>query len=214
MNKEYEALLNIHIPSSDAIEDYKDAATSIDCRDGDCPTGDHSHIFPIYLERASEELCNSFDEDHQVIIGHDSGGAVWIQTVEVDVSDKILSKDIKEVGKEISVNKAFFDRVLKPLFIKAFDPDMTENKKRYTYAFSDEGCYLTGFEDDILENNFFTYEQTENVLSIIESCVGDDTQHIEKWIVDKDAIQMMTFTAYVRRIMAESPESKLISVLS
>ena len=200
--------------AEDAIEDYSDAALVIDYLDEDMITWTHNHILPIYLERMSEELCNSFDEDHQVIIGHDFGGAVWIQAVEVNVSDKILTKDTKEVGKEISVNKSFFDRVLKSLFVKAFDPSMTENKNRYTYAFSEEGRYLTCFEEDILEYNFFTYEQIEKILDIIEDCVRDGAKRIEKRIGGKDAIQLVTFAAHMRRIMAENPDLKLISVLS
>ena len=197
-----------------SIEDYSDAALPIDYWAEDRLTWDHSHILPIYLERISEELCNSFDEDNQIIIGHDYGGAVWIQVVKVNASDKILSKDIKEVGKEISVNKPFFDRVLKPLFVEAFDPNMTENKNRYTYAFSEEGRYLTCFEEDILENNFFTYKQIEKILDIIEDCVRDGVKRIGERIEGKDAIQLVTFAAHMRRIMAENPDLKLISVLS
>jgi len=162
----------------------------------------------------TEELCNSFDEDHQAIIGHDFGNAVWIQTVEVSISDKILPKNIKEIGKEISVNKAFFDRVLKPLFVDSFDPDMIENKNRYTYAFSDEGRYLNCFEENILEYNFFTYDQMEEILDIVEACVRDGAQRIERRLGGSDAIQMVTFAAHVRRIMAENPDLRLISVLS
>ena len=200
--------------AENAIEDYSDAALVINYLDEDMLTWTHSHILPIYLERVSEELCNSFDEDHQVIIGHDFGGAVWVQAVEVNVSDKILTKDTKEVGKEISVNKSFFNRVLKPLFVEAFDLNMAENKNRYTYAFSEEGRYLTCFEEDILESNFFTYEQIEKVLDIIEDCVRDGARQIEERIGGKDAIQLVTFAAHVRRIMAENPNLKLISVLS
>ena len=200
--------------AEDAIEDYSDAALPIDYWDEDRLTWDHSHILPIFLECVSEELCNSFNEDHQVIIGHDFGGAVWVQVVEVNVSDKILTKDIKEVGKEISVKKTFFDRVLKPLFVEEFDPNMTENKNRYTYAYSEEGRYLACFEEDILENNFFTYEQIEKILDVIDNCVVDGAKRIEERIGGKDAIQLVTFAAHMRRIMAENPNLNLISVLS
>ena len=200
--------------AENAIEDYSDACLPVDYWDENRLMWDHSHILPIYLERVSEELCNSFDEDHQVIIGHDYGGAVWLQAVKVTVSDKILSDDIIEIGKEISVNKAFFDRVLKRLLVEEFDPVMTENKNRYTYAFSEEGRYLTGFEEGILENNFFTYEKIEKMLAVIEDCVKDGAWLIENRIGGKDAIQLMTFAAYVRRIMDENADLKLISVLS
>lgn len=155
------------------------------------------------MERVTEEVCNSFYEDHQVIIGHDFGGAVWIQVVEVNVSDKILTKDIKEVGKEISVKKTFFDRVLKPLFVDKFDPNMTENKNRYTYAYSEEGRYLACFEEDILENNFFTYEQIEKILSVIDNCVVDGAKRIEERIGGKDAIQLVTFAAHIDTIASD-----------
>ena len=149
-----------------------------------------------------------------MIIGHDFGEAVWIQSVEVSISEKILSESIKKIGKEISVNTEFFNRVLKPLFVDAFDPDMNENRNRYTYAFSEEGRYLNCFEENTLEYNFYTYEQVEKILDIIENCVRDGAQRIEKRIGGKDAIQMVTFAAHIRRIMAESPGLKLISVLS
>ncbi len=161
-------------------------------------------------------LCNSFDEDedHQVIIGHDYGAAVWIQAVEVDVSEKIESENVREIGKEISVGMKFFNRVLKPLFVEAFDPEMVENKNRYTYAFSEEGRYLTRFEENILEYNFFTYEQIEKILDKIEACVKDGAQRIEKRIGGNDATQMVTFAAFVRCIMAENPNLRLITVWS
>ncbi len=204
----------IKATAEDSIEDYSDAAYLIDYWNEDLLTWDHCHILPIYLERVSEELCNSFDEDHQVIIGHDFGGTVWIQAVEVNVSDRILSDDIKEVGKEISVSKRFFDRVLKTFFVGAFDPNMIENKNRYTYAFSEEGRYLNCFEEDILEENFFTYEQIEKILDVIDYYVKDGAKLIEERISGKDAIQLVTFAAHMRRIMAENPSLKLISVLS
>ena len=200
--------------AENAIEDYSDAALSVDYWAEDCLTWDHSHILPIYLEKVREELCNSFDEDHQVIIGHDFGGAVWLQAVEMSISEKILPENIKEVGKEISIDIGFFDRVLKSVFIETFDADMVENKNRYTYAFSEEGRYLNCFEENILEYNFFTYEQMEMILDIIEDCVRDGAQRIEKRIGCKDAIQMVTFAAHTRRIMAENPSLRLVSVLS
>ena len=161
-----------------------------------------------------KQLVDRFDDDHQVIIGHDYGGAVWIQTVEVSISERITPENIKEVGKEISVEIGFFDRVLKPLFVEAFDTSMIENKNRYTYAFSEEGRYLNCFEENILEHNFFTYEQMEKILNTIENCVRDGAQRIEKKVDSRDAIQMVTFVAHMRRIMAENPGLRLVSVLS
>ena len=160
------------------------------------------------------QLFNCFDEEHQVIIGHDYGNATWIQVAEVLISERIINDNVKMVGKEISVNTDFFDKLLKPLFLNAFDPNMPENKNRYTYAYSDEGRYINCFEDNILEPNFFTYSQVEKILEIIEDYVRDGAQRIEKRIGGKDAIQLVTFTAFMRRIMAENPKLNLISVSS
>lgn len=160
------------------------------------------------------EKCNRFDEDHLVIIGHDFGNAVWIQAVEVAVSDKILLNDIHEVGKEISVNKSFFDRTIKSLFVEYFDPNMTENKNRYTYAYSKEGRYLTCFEECILEHNFFTYEQIKKTLDRIEDIIREGAEREENRLGGRDAIQLAVFVDEMRCMMAESSDLKLISVLS
>ena len=49
---------------------------------------------------------------------------------------------------------------------------------------------------------------------IIENCVVDGAKRIEERIGGKDAIQLMTFAAHMRRLMAENPNLNLISVLS
>ena len=151
-------------------------------------------------------------KNHQVIIGHDYGNSVWIQVMEVSVSE--TTEVVNAAGKEISVNKDFFDRVFKKLFVQNFDPDMPENKRRYTYAFSNVGRYLNGFEENILEYNFFTYEQIKKIATIIEECARDGALRIEECIGETDAVQMVTFAAYLRRIMEENPELKTIGVLS
>ncbi len=143
------------------------------------------------------EPCNSFDEENKVIIGHDYGHAVWVQVVKVTDTDKILDDDIAPVGEEISVEKCFFDSVCKDYFLEVFDAEMSENKHRYTYAFSDEGRYLTRFEEEILEPNFFTYEQIEQ---IIERMGGEP--------------KLLTFTRYMKSIMAHNSDEKLVSVMS
>ena len=94
--------------------------------------------------------------EHRVIIGHDFGAAVWIQAVKVNLKGN-PAEDVIEMGKEISVDSGFFKSILKPMFLKEFDPEIPENKLRYTYAFSVEGRHLTGFEEDILEHNYFTH---------------------------------------------------------
>ena len=200
--------------AKDAVEDYSDASLEVSYWSEDRLAWDHKHILPIYLERVSEDLCNSFDDDHRVAVGHDYGNAVWFQIVEVNMSEKILSQDVKEIGKEISVERYFFDRVLKQIFVREFDADMPENKNRYTHAFSDEGCYLNRFEEDIIERNFYTYEQMEKILEKIEDCVKDGAQRIEKAIGGTDAIQMITLAAHLRLIMEENPNLRLVSVMS
>ena len=49
---------------------------------------------------------------------------------------------------------------------------------------------------------------------IIENCVVDGAKRIEERIGGKDAIQLMTFAAHMRRLMAENPNLNLISVWS
>ncbi len=199
--------------AEEAFEDYSDTALVVDYFDEERIVWDHMHIIPIYLEKVEEDLCNSFDNDN-VIIGHDSGGAVWFRVVEVYVSERILKKEVKEISKEISVDRYFFKRVLKPFFIEVFDVNMTENKQRYTFAFNDEGRYLTGFEEDILEYNFFTYTQVERALEQIEATIGDVSESYLRAISGNDAIQLRTFVAHIRFIMKENPDQKLISVMS
>ncbi len=195
--------------------DYSDTSLTVDYWDSNSLIWEHDHIIPIYLERvAEEELCNSFDEDHRVIIGHDRGAAVWFQAVEVFVTGRIISKNVTGIGKEVSVDREFFNRVLRPLFIETFDPSMTENSLRYTYAFSEEGRYLTGFEEDCLEYNFYTYTQIVSVIDRIEGLIRDRAKRIENSIGGKDATQMLTFVEYIKRIMEDNPDYRLIALMS
>lgn len=166
------------------------------------------------LNNKEFKYCYSFDEMGNVFLGHDYGGAVWMQAVKVKDAEKITDREVKEIGKEISVYIHFFDWVLKPIFLEVFDPEMPVNKKRYTYAFSDEGRYINCFEENILEYNFFTYDQIGEIITRIENLAKDITQRAEKKIGNDDAKQMLTLTAFLKEIMDENPETNLISVLS
>ena len=163
--------------------------------------------------------CNCFDDRNKVVLGHDYGAAVWIQKVRVKVSEKILPEDVDEVGEEISVEKAFFDRILKPIFLKLFDADMMENKNRFTYAFSDEGRYLRGFEEDILERNFYTCGQIKAILGQVEDVAGETAEMIKKeGAPNEDMLneveQMRKFAKLMKLIMEANPDVEYFSVMS
>ncbi len=160
------------------------------------------------------EFCNSFEKGHYVFIGHDYGGAIWFQAVRVKESDKILCEDVEEIGKEISVYIHFFDDVLEPIFKEVFDPEMYVNKNRYTYAFSDEGRYLNCFEENILEYNFFSYDQVNEIISRIEDMIEDGLQGKEKGTEEGEVSQLKALVSYLRMIMEESPDTNLIGMLS
>ncbi len=203
--------------SEDSRCDYSDVQYRVDIWDDEYLVWDHMHINPIYLKRVHEkELCNSFDEEsgRRVIVGHDMGAALWFQVVDVKESDKIMFDDVTRIGMEISVQESFFDEVLRPIFVEAFDAEMAINKKRFTYGLRDEGQYLTCFEERILEYNFFTYDQMRAILDRIDELVRDGAQRIERAIEGTDAIQLVTLTSHVRHIMEEYPEHNVVSVLS
>lgn len=158
--------------------------------------------------------CNGFTEDEKIIIGHDYGGAVWLRAVEVQNSDMITHREVKEIGSEISIDIHFFDEVLRPFFIENFDADMCINKNRYTYAFNEKGRYLTGFEENILEYNFFTYTQFTQILDDIEEYAKDTQKRSKRSLSETDAAQFMILSELGRKIMQENPATDLISVLS
>lgn len=201
----------------DSMSDYIDASLGIDFWNEESLMWDHKRVLPIYLERVQEDLCNSFDEEgaNQVIVGHDKGAALWFRVVDVKESDKIMFDDVSRLGMEISVHESFFDVVLLPVFLDVFDREMTINKNRFTYGLlHDEGEYIHRFEERVLEYNFFTYEQMNEVLNRIDDMVRDGVCRIEKAINGTDAIQLVTFTSHIRHIMEYYPERNIISVLS
>ncbi len=154
--------------------------------------------------------CNSFSEQNKVLVGHDYGAAVWIQPVNVDVEERITDKCIHEVGMEISVESDFFMNALEEGFMKFFDPELKANAKRYTKAFSDGGRYLTGFEKEILEPNFFTYEEIRGVIDYYEKLLADyDSSNCSL-----DARNVTNVMDLLKKMMTLTPDSDYISVMS
>lgn len=202
--------------ADDSRCDYSDVQYRVDYWDEESLSWNHMHINPIYIKRVREELCNSFDDDpgRQVVVGHDRGAAVWFQVVDVKESDRIMSDDVTDIGMEISVHESFFDEVLKPIFVDVFDADMPLNKNRFTYGLREGGQYLKRFEERILEHNFFTYDQMNEILNRIDDLVKDGAQRIERVIKGTDAIQLVTISSHIRHLMEEYPEYRIISVLS
>lgn len=154
------------------------------------------------------ELCNSFADDNNVILGHDFGRTVFIQPAIVKISDKIELGDIKVIGLEISVSFDYFRRKLKPFFTDVFSLELPENKYRFSYDFADEGEYIDHFVEERNEYNFFTYDQMFQILDSIKKYVDKGE------ISETDSVQLNNFIVYARQIMDGSPETNLISVSS
>ena len=104
-----------------------------------------------------------------IFVGHNYGAATWIRAALVDISEKIEFSAIHEVGMEVSVAKEVFDTEFEEIFLKRFDPELVVNKNRFTRAFLDGGRYLTGYEIDVLEPNFFTQSAIEEIIDEIET---------------------------------------------
>lgn len=189
--------------------DYSDANIFVEYWDENRSEWGHDHITPIYLERDTEVLCNSYKPGKSIVAGHDTGASVWIQPVQIDCGEKILQENIHETGIEISLEQNFFCRLLRPLFIDAFDPELSQNKNRFTYAFSDEGRYLKGFAEECLEHNFFTYQQMEDILKKIGEI---DQKKIE--LQEFDPAELINFETHIRHIMESCSETGFISVMS
>lgn len=212
-NLDYDEFIN-RATLEDAIEDYVDSSLPVIFWDEDNLMWNHEHINPIYLEKVDVKYNNSFDEDKKIIVGHDCGAAVWIKSVKVENTDKITNADVTEIGMEISVEKSFFDEFLKALFIERFDTELPQNKNRYTYAFDKNGRYLNSFEEEILEHNFFTYNQINEILDKIGSLDIDISHSGFESDIINTLIQLQTFVVHVRRIMVENYETDFISVMS
>jgi len=157
-------------------------------------------------------MMDTFEENDAVIIGHNYGNAVWIRAARVHESERIIANDVYEEGTEISIDRGFFDHFLKSIFLSHFDSQMPANKKRFTYAFSDDGRYLTGFEEGILEHNFFTYSQLKEIIKSVES-LAESMENSKKKDVDT-VIWLRRFVIYANEIMADSPNTNMISVSS
>ena len=153
--------------------------------------------------------CNSFSEQNKVLVGHDYGAAVWIQPVNVDVEERITDKCVHEVGMEISVESDFFMKALEEGFLKFFDPELKVNAKRYTTAFSDGGRYLTGLEREILEPNFFTYEEIRDVIDYYERLITD----YDSSSCSMEVSNLIKVIDLLKKMIALTPDADYISVM-
>ena len=166
------------------------------------------------MERDNKHYCNSFTDRNKVIVGHDYGAAVWIQPVNLNIEDRITDKCVHEVGMEISVELDFFEKTLEEGFVRFFNPVLEVNSKRYTKAFSDEGRYLTGFEKEILEPNFFTYEEVRNVIDYYEKRLAD----YDRWRYGEvellEARSVIKVLNLLKKMLEQTSDADYISVMS
>ena len=162
------------------------------------------------MVRDNKHYCNSFTDRNKVIVGHDYGAAVWIQPVNLNIEDRITDKCVHEVGMEISVELDFFEKTLEEGFVKFFNPELEVNSKRYTKAFSDEGRYLTGFEREILEPNFFTYEEIRDVIGYYERSLTD----YDSLSCSLDVSNLIKVIDLLKKMIALTPDADYISVMS
>ncbi len=160
------------------------------------------------IEKISSERCNSFSDNCRAIVGHDYGAAVWMRPVIIEDGEKIMSSNVHEVGMEISVDSSFFNDVLLDGFMKFFDPELDVNKKRFTRAFSDGGRFLTGFEREILEQNFFTYESIKEIIKYFEDIASSNEAG------KLEIAEMIKVIELLKTMMKCFPEAKYISVMS
>lgn len=205
----------VRASQEDAYHDWSDAVLFIDYWDEETLTWRNGPTSIHCLERINDDYCNSYTKDHPILIGHDGGDSTWIQAVNVKISDRITTEDVEEVGKEISIYNPFFWRVLGRLFKEYFDPELIANKNRFTRAFEDEGRFLKTFEYDILEYNFYTYEDMNRIIKRLEAGIKKGGRLISQWFEeDNDVEQLLTLAAHLREIMEENPDADYISVLS
>ena len=119
------------------------------------------------------------------------------------------------VGKKISIYNPFFWRVLGRLFKEYFDPELIANKNRFTRAFEDEGRFLKSFEYDILEYNFYTFENMNRIINRLEAGIKSGGRLILQWFEEEnDVTQLLTLAAHLRKIMEENPDADYIGVHS
>ncbi len=172
-----------------AVDDYLDTCE----REGKTP------CVPCHkeIEQCMEKMRSQPQEE--IFVGHNYGAATWIQAVLIDFSPQIEFKDIHEVGIEVSVDKDLFDTEFKAVFLKHFDPEFEINKNRFTRAFSDEGRFLTGYESDVLEPNFFTKSSIEKIADELEM---------------RGREHDMKLATHMKDIVREAPEGSYILVFS
>lgn len=161
------------------------------------------------MTHETKNYCNSFSNRDRVLVGYDYGAAVWIQPVNINIEDRITDKCVHEVGMEISVELDFFEKTLEEGFVKFFNPELEVNAKRYTKAFSDEGRYLTGFEKEILEPNFFTYEEIRDVIDYYERLITDH----DSSSCSLEASNLIRVIDLLKKMIALTPDADYISVM-
>ena len=193
---------------------YKDARICVLEWGPELQYRDLKAIMPIYLTRDDMNYCNSLSDRNKVMIGHDYGAAVWIQPVNIDIKDRITNKCVHEVGMKLSIDFFFFMNILQEGFMKFFDPKLEVNAKRYTKAFSDGGRYLTGFEIDVLEPNFFTYEEIKGVIDYYEKLLADFDRWYYSEIELLDARNVIKVMELLKKMLKLCPDADYISVMS
>ena len=166
-SKEYWQEMDKRALKPDAIDEYYDASLYLGrWNDKQSKYETDIHISPLYLNKAAVN-CAGFDAEEPVMIGFNTGNAVWISPVIIKDSERITSSDVEETGINLSIEEEFFNDIFKELFLKHFDANLPVNKKRFTRVFDDKGRFLTGFEEQILEYNFFTRESIEWITYVL-----------------------------------------------
>ncbi|MBE5861201.1 MAG: hypothetical protein E7301_13915 [Butyrivibrio sp.] len=178
------------------------------------PKLEQSWIPLMNLTRSSDKHCNSFMDDHAVILGHDLGAAVWIQAADIDDAEMITSEQVHETGLEISIAESFFDKNLRQCFVDHFNEDLTVNKKRFTRAFEDEGRFIKGFESRSLEPNFYTFEETRALLDYIDGFIDNYDNRFRYDLTAGKATNIAKIAELIRLIMKLSPDAGYLSVMS
>lgn len=191
-----------------AVEDWIDV--SITVRYGD--KWDYEHINPIYLRRVNDNArCNDFATGEYVIKGHDSGAAYWIRPVKIraNIKDKICDEDVTEFEGEISIEMNFFNRILLELFSGQLDMELMCNRLRYTYAYSDEGRFIDGFEDN-LHHNFFTRD------CIMDIVIDLEHMKIKSDLYEDEVVRnnCKKLAGLIKDMLHSNPDVELFSIIT
>ena len=190
-----------------AVEDWVDASITVRYP---WDEWSHDHINPMFLSKV-KELCNSFENDHYVISGHDSGAAYWIRPVKIrtSITDKLCDRDVTELAGEISIEEKFFESVLKKIFTEYLNMNLMCNKLRYTYEFSDEGRFVNGFET-CLHYNFFTRNCMREIIGELKMLVPADDSY-KAAVVSENCDKLAEL---IEKLIEANPENELYSVMA